>query len=142
MTNETDGLLDGNFSKEQLSEEFEKAKKYLSNLDLTVNSLGIVSGCLIVFFGVTGTLSSTFALNPLSMIADIFISIFGITMCILEMKEQSFSKKFLKWIEREIHILFTPYGRSSFYIFAGIFLIVTSGLIITYREKVNNKNLQ
>ena len=26
--------------------------------------------------------------------------------------------------------------------FAGIFLIVTSGLIITYREKVNNKNLQ
>ena len=26
--------------------------------------------------------------------------------------------------------------------FAGIFLIVTSGLIITYRERVNNKNLQ
>lgn len=125
MSNEKKNLLDDvYFSKDfQLSEEFEKAKKYLSNLDLTVNSLGLVAGCLIVFWGITCALSSTFAMNPLAMIADIFLSIFGFTMCVLEMKEKSFSKKFLKWIEREIHLLFTPYGRSGLYMLAGIFLI-------------------
>ena len=109
-SNEKKNLLDDvYFSKDfQLSEEFEKAKKYLSNLDLTVNSLGLVAGCLIVFWGITGALSSTFAMNPLAMIADIFLSIFGFTMCVLEMKEKSFSKKFLKWAIPSQYNIYCP----------------------------------
>ena len=79
--------------------------------------------------GGLGLMGSTFSLHPINILFDLFEVVFGLTMCILEVKDMPQLEDARKWFATELHILYTPYGRSGFYMLAGCFLISTPGYL-------------
>lgn len=123
QTNAMSALLKSIPNQEQLSKELAKAKVWLSTMEMTVQSTGFLAGCGMTFLGVTSMLGNTFGLKPLAMVSSFFLAMFGLLMCILEFKEAVVVEKYLVWIEQELHLLYTPYGRAGFYILAGILIL-------------------
>lgn len=111
----------------EMSERFESIKQNLSHLELTVQSLGFIAGFGMLVLGGFGALSNVFALSPIELILNVFVAIFGLTMCMLEFKNHLMVDQFRVFIEREMHILYTPYGRASFYVLAGVMLVANRG---------------
>ena len=111
----------------EMSEKIESMKAYFARMEFTVQSLGFIAGSGMLILGGFGALSNIFALSPIELVLNVFLAIFGLTMCMLEFKNQLMVDQFRIFIEREIHILYTPYGRASFYVLAGVMLVANKG---------------
>ena len=102
---------------------------YFENIELTVQSLGFAAGLAMTILGGFGALSNVFALSPIELMMNGFMALFGMTMCMLEFKDRLMVDQYRIFIEREMHIMYTPYGRGSFYVLAGVMLLTKGGVL-------------
>lgn len=116
-------------NKEELMKKWEGVQTFFANLEMTVQALGFLAGCSLAGLGGLGLMSATLSLHPINILFNLFEVVFGVTMCLLEVKNMPQLEDARKWIASEMHILYTPYGRSAFYMLAGCFLISTPGYL-------------
>jgi calmodulin len=116
-------------SNPDIATKLDNVKSYFEGMEFTVQFLGFLVGLSYTFLGAMGILSSTFGFSPISLLLSGFMCLFGITMCLLEFKNQLMIEKYRSFIERELHILYTPYGRGGFYILAGTFVLAAGGFM-------------
>ena len=96
---------------------------------MTVTCLGLCAGMGVGGLAALNLLGSTLTLNPINVMINTFQLVFGLTMCALELKHLDQLEGIRKWFQAEMHILYTPYGRSGFYMLAGCFLMATPGFL-------------
>lgn len=112
------------YSKQKLLE----MKKYADEGNYSWKVAGGIAGAAIMFHAATSCLAHALTLSPATAVIDIYLFLFGLFACILEFKEQSFTKRGLDMLKREALFLYRPYGRASFYFFVGVLVLATGGM--------------
>lgn len=92
---------------------------------------GFVAGLSIISISLLSLLSDFFGLQWFSVLADIYLLVFGIISCVLEYKEKVLTSKYLNALRKEALFLSRPYGRAIFYMLIGT-LLISRGAILSF----------
>ena len=106
-----------------VQEKCDAAKEYFTNLEWTTATLGIIAGAGLSLVGVAGILTE----GMLGLIMNAFLAVFGLTIMMLEFKDQFTITTYQNFLQRELHIIYTPYGRSGLYLLTGSIMLSKGG---------------
>jgi hypothetical protein len=113
------------YSKTKLLE----LKKYADEGAWSWKVLGFFAGVSICAYSIISILGHLLSLRAATAVIDIYLFLFGCCCCILELKENLVTRRFLIYLHREALFLYRPYGRALFYVFIGVLILATGGLI-------------
>jgi hypothetical protein len=98
---------------------FHPAKEFFDRQEATWKVLGLISGVAIAIVSLMDIYDNFKTFNIFDMIIHVCMSGFAIILAMLEYKSY-LPKHYRVMIEREVHIMYTSYGRSGFYVVLGI----------------------
>lgn len=113
------------YSKQKLLE----LKKYADEGNWSWKIAGGIAGLAIMAYSSLSVLAHLTGFSPATALIDCYLFLFGLAAVLLEYKEVSFTKKYQDLIKREALFLYRPYGRAFFYIFIGLLLLATGGIL-------------
>lgn len=113
------------YSKQKLLE----FKKFADEGNWSWKIAGALAGASIMFYSVTSVLYHLTGFSPATAVIDCYLFLFGLLAVLLEYKEISFTKYYLDLLRREALFLYRPYGRALFYIFIGVLVLATGGIL-------------
>lgn len=113
------------YSKQKVLE----LKKYADDGNWSWRVAGLFAGIAIMLYAAMSFLAHLTGLSPATAVIDIYLFIFGLSAVLLEFKDQTFTKRGLEILKREALFLYRPYGRALFYVFVGVLILATGGLL-------------
>eukprot|EP01040_Poterioochromonas_malhamensis_P008844 gene8845-9579_t len=110
-------------------QKFLELKKYADDGNWSWRVAGLFAGIAIMAYAAMSFLAHLTGLSPATAVIDIYLFIFGLSSVLLEFKDQTFTKRGLEILKREALFLYRPYGRALFYVFVGVLILATGGLL-------------
>lgn len=110
-------------------QKFLELKKYADEGNYSWRIAGLFAGIAIILYAGMSFLAHLTGFSPATAVIDVYLFIFGVAAVVLEFKEQSFTKRGLEVLKREALFLYRPYGRALFYVFVGVLILATGGIL-------------
>lgn len=112
-----------------LQSELQNLKKAADDGEYSWTMASVLAGGLLCVSGFFGVASSVVYLSPFSFVLNLYIMAFGAIFVILEYKQKFLTKQYLSMLRSEALFLTRPYGRALFYIFVGVLVVCSGGLL-------------
>ena len=114
---------------ETFQSELQKLKKAADEGEYSWTVASVLAGVLLCVSGFFGMASSVVYLSPFSFVLNLYITAFGAIFIVLEYKQKFFTKQYLSLLRSEALFLTRPYGRALFYVFVGVLVVCSGGLL-------------